>query len=55
MHFDKYMEAYSDLLTNTSTEKAPWYVIPANNKWFMRYAVAKIISDKAAALNPQIS
>ncbi len=53
MHFDTYMKVYSDMLTHTSTEKAPWYVIPANNKWFMRYAVGQIMCDKALALQPQ--
>ena len=36
-YWDDYMKAYSDMLTHTSTEDAPWYVIPADNKWFMRY------------------
>ena len=40
------MKAYSDMLTHTSTEDAPWYVIPADNKWFMRYAVGEIICDR---------
>lgn len=34
------------MLTHTSTEDAPWYVIPADNKWFMRYAVGEIICDR---------
>ena len=41
-YWDDYMKAYSDMLTHTSTEEAPWYVIPADNKWFMRYAVGQI-------------
>ena len=48
----------SDMLTETSTEHAPWYVIPADNKWFMRYAVADIICDRIEALDlqyPQLS
>lgn len=45
-HWDDYMKAYSDMLTHTSTEDAPWYVIPADNKWFMRYAVGEIICDR---------
>jgi PPK2 family polyphosphate:nucleotide phosphotransferase len=39
----KYMEAYSDILSNTSTDHAPWYVIPADDKWYMRYVVSHII------------
>lgn len=51
-HFwDDYMNAYSAVLTETSTEMAPWYVIPADNKWFMRYAVGKIICERMKQLN----
>jgi PPK2 family polyphosphate:nucleotide phosphotransferase len=38
-----YMRAYEDVFTHTSTKHAPWYIIPADNKWFMRLAVAAII------------
>jgi PPK2 family polyphosphate:nucleotide phosphotransferase len=37
-----YMNAYEDVFTHTSTKYAPWYIIPADNKWFMRLAVAAI-------------
>jgi len=49
-YWDDYMKAYSDMLTNTSTDEAPWYVIPADNKWFMRYAVGQIICDRMQGL-----
>lgn len=42
-HWDDYMDAYSKMLTKTSTDYAPWYVIPADHKWFMRYAVGAVI------------
>jgi PPK2 family polyphosphate:nucleotide phosphotransferase len=42
-HWDAYMDAYEDMLTHTSTEWAPWYVIPANHKWFTRAVVADVI------------
>ncbi|QQS05852.1 MAG: polyphosphate kinase 2 family protein [Fibrobacterota bacterium] len=42
-HWDEYQEAYEDVLSWTSTERAPWYVIPADNKWFSRMAVAHIV------------
>lgn len=48
--WDNYMEAYADVLTYTSTDEAPWYVIPADNKWFMRYAVGQIICDRMEEL-----
>lgn len=38
--FDKYMDYYEDMIRHTSREHAPWYVIPADNKWFTRIAVA---------------
>lgn len=49
--WEDYMNAYSDMLTETSTTHAPWYVIPADNKWFMRHAVANIISEKMKQLD----
>lgn len=49
--WDEYMKAYADVLTETSTELAPWYVIPADNKWFMRYAVGRIICDRMKQLD----
>ena len=45
------MEAYSDMLTHTSTDEAPWHVIPADNKWFMRYIIGQIISDRIEELD----
>jgi PPK2 family polyphosphate:nucleotide phosphotransferase len=42
-HWDAYMQAYSDCLSATSTKHAPWYVIPADTKWFTRLAVGAII------------
>jgi PPK2 family polyphosphate:nucleotide phosphotransferase len=42
--WDKYMNAYEKALSHTSTEFAPWYIIPADNKWFMRAAVGDIIT-----------
>jgi PPK2 family polyphosphate:nucleotide phosphotransferase len=56
--WDKYMEAYEDILRETSTEWAPWYVIPANKKWFMRTAVSDIIVATLESLDlkyPEVS
>jgi PPK2 family polyphosphate:nucleotide phosphotransferase len=41
-HWDKYMDAYEDMIRNTSTEHAPWYVVPADHKWFSRLVVAEV-------------
>lgn len=49
--WDDYMNAYSEMLTHTSTEYAPWYVIPADKKWFMRYAVADILCERLGELD----
>ena len=51
--WDDYEEAFSDALQRCSTEWAPWYVIPANRKWFRNWAVARIIVDKLEQMNPQ--
>ncbi len=40
-HWDEYQEAFQDMLSNTSTEWAPWVVVPADNKWFARLAVSE--------------
>jgi PPK2 family polyphosphate:nucleotide phosphotransferase len=44
-HWDRYMAAYEDAIRNTSTSRAPWFVVPADHKWFTRLAVAEIIGD----------
>jgi PPK2 family polyphosphate:nucleotide phosphotransferase len=49
--WDKYQRAYEEELTHTSTESAPWYIIPADHKWFARLAIASIIVAKLEALN----
>ena len=52
-YWDDYMEAYEDMLANTSTEHAPWHVIPADHKWFMRMAVADVIVSVLEKLRPE--
>ena len=44
-HWDAYMEAYEEMIGATSTGHAPWHVIPADHKWFMRMAVADVIVE----------
>jgi len=43
--WDDYVHAYEDALERCSTERAPWYVIPADHKWFRNFAVARIVAD----------
>jgi len=49
--WDEYMHAYSDAIENTSTKNAPWYVVPADKKWFTRLAISEIIIKKLESLN----
>ena len=49
--WDRYMAAYAEMLSNTSTEWAPWFVIPADNKWFARLAVSQIITTAIEGLD----
>jgi PPK2 family polyphosphate:nucleotide phosphotransferase len=49
-YWDDYMEAYQDAIRNTATPESPWYVVPADNKWFTRIVVAGAIIDALASL-----
>jgi PPK2 family polyphosphate:nucleotide phosphotransferase len=51
--WDKYMAAYDEAIRNTSTKEAPWFVVPADNKWFARMVVAAATADAIEKLNPQ--
>jgi len=51
--WNDYMAAYEDAFTHTSTKWAPWYIVPADNKWFTRLAVAAIIAAKLQEIDPQ--
>ena len=44
-YWDNYMESYEEALSKCSTKWAPWYIIPANSKWFRNWAVAQIILE----------
>ncbi|MFK7732049.1 MAG: PPK2 family polyphosphate kinase [Pseudomonadales bacterium] len=52
-HWDEYMLAYEQCIQNTSTDFAPWYVIPADDKPYMRYQVADILRQTLENINPQ--
>ncbi len=49
----KYRKAYEDMLSATSTAHAPWYVVPADRKWFTRIVVARVVRETLAALDPK--
>jgi len=52
-HWGEYQLAFSEMLSNTSTEWAPWYIVPANHKWFARAATASILVHALQAIDPQ--
>jgi len=55
--WDQYQDAYEDTIRNTATKDSPWYVIPADNKWFTRVVVAAAVIDTLASLDlayPQV-
>jgi PPK2 family polyphosphate:nucleotide phosphotransferase len=51
--WDDYQGAFSEMLSHTSTKWAPWYVIPADRKWFARLAVAVVIAHTLMEIDPQ--
>lgn len=51
--WEDYMEAYEETIRETATEDSPWYVVPADNKWFTRLIVAAAVVDALASLNLQ--
>jgi PPK2 family polyphosphate:nucleotide phosphotransferase len=56
--WDEYMDAYEDAIKHTATDYAPWYVVPADNKWFTRAVVSAAIVDALASLDlkyPELS
>ena len=50
-HWEKYMRAYEDMIRNTATKASPWYVVPADNKWFSRVVVASAVIETLADLH----
>jgi PPK2 family polyphosphate:nucleotide phosphotransferase len=57
-HWDDYMAAYEDTIRHTATDEAPWFVVPADNKWFTRLVVMGAIVDALDGLNlsyPKVS
>ena len=53
-YWNDYQKAFEDMLENTSTDWAPWFVIPADNKWFARLAISVVISGAFERLDLQM-
>jgi PPK2 family polyphosphate:nucleotide phosphotransferase len=52
-YWDDYMQAYEDMIRHTAAKHAPWYVVPADNKWFTRLVVAAAVTNCLVAIDPQ--
>lgn len=52
-YWDEYMEAFEDAIKNTATKDAPWYVVPADKKWFARLLVSQIIIENLEEIDPK--
>lgn len=52
-HWDTYQEVFEDMLNHTSTEHAPWYVLPADDDWYARYIISEVMIDVLENLDPQ--
>jgi PPK2 family polyphosphate:nucleotide phosphotransferase len=51
--WDDYMKAYEAAITRTSTATAPWYIVPANHKWYRNWAVSRILIETLERMGPQ--
>jgi PPK2 family polyphosphate:nucleotide phosphotransferase len=52
--YDEYLEAYDDAIKQTSTEFAPWHIVPADHNWVKALAVAKLVVDALEAIDPKL-
>lgn len=52
-HWDKYQEFYSEMISATSKKHAPWYIVPADNKWYTRFVVAQIVENALKQIAPK--
>ena len=51
--WDDYMAAFEEAICSTSTEHAPWYVVPADRKWYRNWAVTRILIETLEDMDPQ--
>jgi PPK2 family polyphosphate:nucleotide phosphotransferase len=53
-HWDEYQAAYASVIAATSTDEAPWYVVPGDHKWVRNYAVSNLMVEVLQAMKPQL-
>ncbi|MBQ6489285.1 MAG: hypothetical protein IJI75_08645 [Solobacterium sp.] len=53
VYWDEYMRAFEDAINSTATKTSPWYVVPADHKWYMRYVVSEIILSTLQDMDPR--
>lgn len=53
VYWDKYQQAFEDAINATSTEDSPWYIVPADKKWYMRYVVSEIVVKTLEEMDPK--
>ena len=52
-YWDQYQEIYGEMISKTSKDYAPWYIVPADNKWYTRYVVSQITLQALKKIDPQ--
>jgi PPK2 family polyphosphate:nucleotide phosphotransferase len=50
-YWDNYQDAYEEMIRNTASDEAPWYVVPADNKWFTRLVISTVLVDTLESLD----
>ena len=53
-HWDGYQDIFEDLINHTSTEYAPWYVLPADDEWYSRYLISEVMVELLEKIDPQL-
>ena len=49
-YWDEYMRAFEEMIENTNTDYAPWYVVPADKKWYRNYVIGSVVVDTLKSL-----
>ncbi|MGK7379314.1 PPK2 family polyphosphate kinase [Planococcus sp. 1R117A] len=52
-HWEGYQDIFEDIINYTSTEYAPWYILPADNEWYSRYIISEVMVEMLEKINPQ--